>query len=85
MKKLLALILICGSLTSAAQTKDTSGKKAKEVKADTTDFVLLGKFQDFQLLFTAVVSPGDVTPNQIQALAAWVRKIQVLPKPQNKN
>lgn len=80
MKQLFLIAAIIFSVTVNAQAKkDSTIKKAAPI-ADST-YVLGGKLQDFQLLFKAVTSPGDVTPNQISALTAWIQKIQLLQPP----
>jgi len=59
------------------------GFSQKEKPKDTT-YALVGKIGDFQLLYKAVSSPGDVTPNQITALLAWIQKVQALPPKEEK-
>ena len=51
----------------------------QDVKPDTATYILIGKIGDFQLLYKALISAGDVTPNQFKALASWIEKIQALP------
>lgn len=64
-----------------AQKKDSAAKKEP---VDTT-YILGGNFPDFQLLYKAVTSPNDVTPNQISALAAWIQKVKMVEVPKKKN
>jgi len=71
MKQFFLIAAIIFSLSANAQTKE-------KPKAD-TNYVMVGKFADFQLLYKALMSPGDVTPNQVNALAAWIQKIQAIP------
>lgn len=73
---LIAAFLI--SLSSRAQS-DTTRKDSS--------YVLTGKLTDFQLLYAAINSPGDVTPNQIKYLSTWLqtlKKNQEADKPKNK-
>lgn len=87
MKKTVTIILICFSLVSFGQKKDSTMKTSPGTvmpQQDTSNYVLVGKLQDFQLLLVAISSPGDVTPNQVNALVAWIRKIQLLPEPKKK-
>jgi hypothetical protein len=52
--------------------------KTEQPKNDTT-YYLLGRITDFQLLFRAVTTPGDVTPNQVKAIVEWISQIKALP------
>lgn len=76
MKKVITmLMLISFTMLAFGQKKDTT----KVQPLDTATYVLMGKIADYELLFAAVTRPGDVTRNQIEALAAWIRRIQALP------
>lgn len=82
MKKTITTIIICLSMTMAfGQTKESAVKKEP---VDTT-YILGGNFPDFQLLYKAVISPGDVTPNEMKALAAWIQKVKMVEVPKKKN
>lgn len=71
---LIAIILI--SVVSFSQTE-----KSKPAK-DTT-YYILGTMPDFTLLYRAITSPGDITPNQLQALAKWIQSLKPLPEPKD--
>lgn len=82
MKQLLLIASILFSVSVNAQAKkDTTVKK----EPMDTSYVLVGKFPDFQLLYKGITSPGDITPNQLSALAAWIQKIEMLTLPKKKN
>lgn len=66
-KIILSFFILTATLANAQQPKDTAS------------YVLIGKFQDFELLFKSVLTPGDVTPNQQKALAEWIKSIQAIP------
>ncbi len=79
MKKIIITIIF---LTSAI----CYGQKKKPVidtlpVKDTSTYVLFGKFDDFNFLYKALTSPRDITPNQLDALVAWIRQIKQLKKP----
>jgi hypothetical protein len=78
MKQLLLILTIAFSITASAQKKDTVAK-AEPV------YYLIGNMKDFQLLFTSVTKPGDVTPNQVAALAQWLQSLKALPTDTLKN
>ena len=71
MKKVITVLMIMFSLWATAQTK-----KPEPVKqaADTSTYALVGKVDAFALLFKALATPGDVTPNQLNALLQWIDK-----------
>jgi len=71
MKKTLVIAAILISSLAFGQKKDSI-----KIEKDTT-YILQGKLQDFQLLYLAVTSPGDVTPNQQKAVAAWIEKARL--------
>lgn len=73
MKKLLFAIVL--ALTASA----SSAQSGKQKPATDSIFVLAGKLQDFQLLYRAVESPGDVTPNQSKAILDWIKGIRLIP------
>jgi len=65
MKKIiLAIFISLFSLISYAQ-KDTA-------------YALVGKLPEFNLLYLAIQSPGDVTPNQSKFLLEWLNKLQMI-------
>lgn len=76
-KMFTCLVLICLSIGAMAQSKpgvDTSKAKAPEV------FFLIGDLSTWQLLYKAVATPMDVTPNQQSALMDWINKrLQAVP------
>jgi hypothetical protein len=87
MKKLSIVIAFCSlAFIATAQAKpapkknDTVNTDAGSVviKTDSTTYVLFGRTPDFQLLYKAIVFPGDVTPNQSRALAEWIAKAPML-------
>lgn len=82
------LVAITFSVAVNAQVKSESPKDGKsespKEKMDTS-YVLGGKLPDFQLLYRAVTSPGDITRDQIIALAAWIEKVQMVQLPRKKN
>lgn len=80
MKKTITVIsLLLIAVISNAQTNEsyTHGFK-KKIYSDSiafkrdTSYVLKGKLSDFQILYTYLKSPGDVTPNQLNAILKWV-------------
>jgi len=79
MKKLIiATGILLLSAAVFAQKKDTV-KQAPPAKD--TLYYIVGKIENYQLLYTALKTPGDVTPNQVTALLLWIEKnLQVVPK-----
>ena len=72
-KVIIAVALSILSFTSFAQ-KDS-------VKVKDTLYYIVGKMENFQLIYGALKSPGDVTPNQINALLVWIDKnLAILPQ-----
>ncbi len=65
MRKLITTIFILFSTYSFSQTQQP---------IDTTTYHLTGKLSDFNLLFSALTQPDDITTNQKKALAAWIQK-----------
>lgn len=48
-------------------------------KYDTSTYVLVGKLNDFRLLFATITTPDDVTPNQKKMVLDWMSKgLQVI-------
>lgn len=74
---IIAFALITITLTASAQKKDTIAKKEPM-------FFLIGKLPDYELLLRAIVSPGDVTPNELRGLAQWINQIKPLPEEKQK-
>lgn len=89
MKQLFLIAAVIFSMSVNAQTKSGSQEvrktESKEAEKMDTTYVLRGDFPDFQLLYRAVKSPGDITPNQMSALAAWIEKVQMVQLPRKKN
>lgn len=87
MKKLLIAFTISIIMISAANAQTGNQNQQKQ---DTSTYALVGKMENFQLLYRALVNPGDVTPNQLKALSEWVTRIRIiqpdtsLKKPGNK-
>lgn len=71
MKKAITVLLIMFSISAAAQTKKP--EPVTQV-VDTATYFLVGKVDAFTLLFKALATPGDVTPNQVNALLQWIDK-----------
>ena len=64
MKQLLIILtILTSSFIVNAQKRDTV-------------YVLNGYIKDFQLLYSAVVTPKDVTPNQVEAILRWIESIK---------
>ena len=62
--------------TSFAQTQPVDTTKKDPVQ------YLPGRESTFSLLYTALLSPDDITPNQKKALAEWILKQRVtVPEP----
>lgn len=77
MKKTIIFILSLIWINANAQTsKKGNIKIEKEEYKKDTSYVLKGKFPDFQILYTQITSPGDVTPNQKDALINWIKGIK---------
>lgn len=75
MKKTIALLLLTGAMiTGFSQEKKDSTKKTEP------NYALIGKLANFQLLYAAITAPGDVTPNQMKQLEAWIRTMVELPE-----
>lgn len=73
MKKVLTILAVfLAALAAQAQKKDSLAK------ADTLYFIK-GTNQEFALLYTAIVSPDDVTVNQRKYLVEWLRNRGMLP------
>lgn len=72
MKRLLLPAFIALSIACSAQKQkqkiDTVVNKSPEY------YSLVGLKQNFQLLNLLIMSPNDVTPNQREALGAWLNK-----------
>lgn len=92
MKKFILISVLMLTIASFAGAQNKSIANIKDQirpvpagpKQDTA-YVLVGRIPDFQLLYRAIVSPGDVTPNQAKALAEWLNKVQmILPDSINK-
>lgn len=73
MRKLITILLIAISFNATAQKKPDATPVAKPA-VDTATYALLGKADAFTLLFKALATPGDVTPNQLNALLVWIDK-----------
>ena len=71
MKKLILLICISFSLNAGAQAPK---KPAADTAKAQPNYFLIGLLPDFKLLFSAVATPGDITPNQKTALLDWINK-----------
>lgn len=82
MKKLILVIgILFLSASAFAQKKDSVVTK----QPTDTLYYVVGKIENFQLLYAAVKSPGDVTPNQVAALLVWIEKnVAMIPKEENK-
>lgn len=66
MKKIIVILLAFLASNSFAQQQ----------KADTSTFILKGKLPYFQLMYKAVVSPDDVTPNQKRAVLKFIEELK---------
>ncbi len=67
-KIFLSICIILISITSFSQTQ----------KPDTATYQLIGKIDDFKLLYAAITSPDDVTANQKKAIAKWLESIKII-------
>jgi hypothetical protein len=88
MKQVLLIAAIVLSVSVSAQVKSGSpevGKTESKKEPVDTAYYLAGSRSDFQLLYKQLASPGDVTPNQLNALIAWMNKIQMMEVPKKKN
>lgn len=56
------------SFSASAQQKPVTDTTKKQQEA----YFLMGTLEGFKLLFTAVNSPGDVSPNQLKLLSEWI-------------
>ena len=85
MKQVLIIAaIIFSSVVNGQTSKDTTSKLkivAPKYEPKDTTYVLGGNIPDFQLLYKAVTSPNDVTPNEMKALAAWIQKVQMIEVP----
>ena len=77
MKKILTAIALMICMTSVAQT-DTTKKQPKQ-------YYLIGEIGAWQLLYKAITTPGDVTPNQVKSLAEWMDRIREIPADTTQN
>lgn len=77
MKKIILIAAVALSFNASAQKKDS----VKTAKADSV-YVLVGSLPEFQLLYKSIVTPNDVTPNQLAAIAKWLQSIKALPAKQ---
>lgn len=71
MKKIIILLILIAPNVSFGQQKE-----------DTSTYILKGRLSDFQLLYKSVTQPKDVTPNQQEAVADWIKTIKP-EKPKN--
>lgn len=66
-------LILLFSLSAFAQ-------RVEQPKQDTATYLLVGKLNDFKLLFATITTPDDVTVNQKKAVAEWVNKgLQMIP------
>lgn len=83
--KLLALALLI-SISSSAQTGSRNVPAAEtgllsipvsvaKPKQDTAMYILLGRIENFQLLYKAVKTPDDITRGQAKMLADWIDRV----------
>ena len=74
-KVIIAVALLILSFASFAQKDSNKVNQQKD-----TLYYIVGKMENFQLLYSALKSPGDVTPNQVSALLVWIDKnLAILP------
>ena len=66
MKQLLTIVFIFLASNSFAQQQ----------KQDTSTFILKGKLADFEIMYKAVASPDDVTPNQKKEVLKFIEGIK---------
>lgn len=50
----------------------------QQQKQDTSNYHLIGKLDDFKILFAAITTPDDVTANQKKAIAEWLKSIKII-------
>lgn len=83
MKKIIITVLFALLLVNSnAQSKKDTTKAAVDTS---TLYFLVGKLPDFNFLYSALKSPGDVTPNQVNAILVWIEKnVQAVPKEKKK-
>lgn len=65
MKKLIIALFLFATIQTLAQQK-----------ADTSTFILKGKITDFELMYRAVSSPDDVTPNQKRSVLKFIEGLK---------
>lgn len=65
MKKTITIAFILLATNSFAQQK-----------VDTSNFILKGKLADFELMYKAVASPDDITPNQKRAVLKFIEGLK---------
>ena len=68
-RTIISITIIILSLNCFSQTQ----------KADTSNYHLVGKLDDFKLVYAAIMQPDDVTANQKKAIAKWLETIKVMP------
>lgn len=73
MKRAITISLLIISLNVSGQEVRGLPKQSLP-KADTVNYALVGKNEHFILLYKALITPGDVTPNQLNSLIEWVDK-----------
>lgn len=78
MKKSILILLLLISGIAYGQNKSPL---IQPQKPDTSLYFIAGNINDFKVLFTAIQSPGDVTPNQVKALLNWINKYELIKKP----
>lgn len=76
-KSILVLLLLISGITYG----QSKAPLVKPAKPDTSLYFIAGNINDFKLLFAAVQSPNDVTPNQVKALLNWINKYELIKKP----
>jgi hypothetical protein len=78
MKKIISIVslFLIISLGCVGQQK-TQSQKTDSIPQG-ANYYLIGSVQAFQLLIKVLTTPGDVTPNQIKAVAEWVVTAQQL-------
>lgn len=69
MKLILLLLAIVISASSDVQKRQDTVATAKKPNY----YILIGDEKSWNLLFTAVTSPQDVTPRQVEQLASWMK------------
>lgn len=78
MKKSILILLLLISIVGYGQNK---APLIQPQKPDTSLYFIVGNINDFKLLFAAIQSPNDVTPNQVKALLNWINKFEPIKKP----